>query len=82
MFDHYAAPLAAIAFVAATPVIAQQSPQAVLDELLATERSLSEAAANKRTGLKFFQRIKLLKTSFGNDRLTHWLHCLWRAVSR
>jgi ketosteroid isomerase-like protein len=45
MFDHYAAPLAAIAFVAATPVIVQQSPQAVLDELLATERSLSEAAA-------------------------------------
>ncbi len=43
---------------------------------------LSEAAANKKTSLKFDQRIKLLKASFGNDRLTHWLHCFWRAFVR
>ena len=43
---------------------------------------LSEAAANQKTTLKFLQRINLLKTSFGNDRLTHWLHCLWQAAGR
>jgi glycosyltransferase involved in cell wall biosynthesis len=43
---------------------------------------LSEAAANKKTAIKFLQRIKLLKTSFSNDRLPHWLHCFWRTVTR
>ena len=42
---------------------------------------LSEAAANKKLSLGFGQRFNLLRRSFRNDKLAHWLHSLWRSVS-